>query len=97
MTDETTSTTDVPKDGKMKVETEHPVTIIPQQQDRNHIDLVAALQTLSPMVVAVTVVVCYLVQVINTGNTDSQLGSSLPVIVAAYFIVHTGTQKRSGV
>lgn len=84
-------------DGTMKVETEHPVTIIPQQGGRSHLDLVSALQTAIPGVVAIVVVIAYLVQVLETGNTDSQLGSSLPIIVAAYFVVHAGTQKRSGV
>lgn len=81
----------------MKVETEHPVTVIPQAQYRNHLDMVAALQTLIPGVVSIVVIVAYLVQVLETGNTDSQLGASLPIIVAAYFVVHAGTQKRSGV
>ena len=84
-------------DGTMKVETEHPVTVIPQQTGRSHLDIVAALQLIVPGVVAVVVTCSYLVQVIQTGNTDSALGASLPVIVASYFIMHTGTMKRNGV
>jgi hypothetical protein len=81
----------------MKMESEHPVSIIPQVQDRSHIDLVAGIQVLIPGIVAIVVVVSYLVQVLETGNTDSQLGASLPIIVAAYFVVHAGTMKRNGV
>lgn len=81
----------------MRVETEQPITVIPQQQGRTHVDFVAALQMIVPGIVAVVVTVSYLVQVIQTGNTDSELGSSLPIIIAAYFITHTGTVKRNGV
>lgn len=74
-----------------------PRYLTPAEATRSHLDLVDALQTLSPMVVAVVIVVAYLVQVLETGNTDSELGSSLPVIVAAYFVVHSSSvAKRRG-
>lgn len=71
--------------------------LTPAEATRRHLDLVEVVQAVSPAIVAITITLAYLVQVIQTGNTDSQLGSSLPVIVAAYFVVHAGaTTKRRG-
>lgn len=59
-----------------------------------HQDLVRSLRIIIPGLVAMSVIFSYLTQVIMTGNTDSELGSSLPVIVSAYFILHV-SEKRT--
>jgi len=71
--------------------------LTPGEASRNHLDLVEAVQTGIPGLVAVTIIISYLLQVWHTGNTDSALGTAMPIIVAAYFIQHTATSvKRRG-
>jgi hypothetical protein len=72
--------------GEQKIVTTKPLT--------SHSDLVKAVRILAPAFVAMSIIFSYLTQVITTHNTDSELGASLPVIVAAYFIVHT-SEKRT--
>jgi hypothetical protein len=60
-------------------------------------DLTNVIEIMAPAAVAITIVVSYLVQVLSTGNTDSELGSSLPVIVTAYFVLHVSTANKRNV
>jgi hypothetical protein len=62
-----------------------------------HYDLTNVIEIMAPAAVAITIVVSYLVQVLSTGNTDSELGSSLPVIVTAYFVLHVSTANKRNV
>jgi hypothetical protein len=71
--------------------------VSPAEAGRSHLDAIEIAQVIMPAIIALTIIVCYLVQVIQTGNTDSQLGSSLPVIVVTYFgIAGATTRHRRG-
>lgn len=72
-----------------------PVT--PSEASRTHLDAIELVQIVAPMFVALTIIVCYMIQVWHTGSTDSVLGQSVPVIVAAYFVTAgAGNRHRRG-
>lgn len=73
-------------EGELKTVVTKPVT--------KHFDLINALEVIAPACVAIVIIVGYIMQVLETGNTDSELGSSLPVIVSAYFIIHVAQSNK---